>query len=138
MPLYLKLGIVSQRIKELSGTHGHVTDGSNGHATNGANGHSPNGVNEYGANETKLQLQHCTVTDAQNMIMKPDVGTRRPVALPFSAHNQASFKANMNALFQVIHRHSIADVAYTLAAKRSRFTQRGVYIVDKDQVRRLS
>lgn len=122
MPLYLKPGIVSQRIKELSGTHGHVTNGSNGHATNGAHGHSPNGINGYGANETKLQLQHCPVTDAQNMIMKPDAGTRRLVALPFSAHNQASLKANMNALFQVIHRHSIADVAYTLAAKRSRFT----------------
>ena len=105
-------------MKELSGTHGH----------------SPNGINGYGANETKLQLQHCPVTDAQNMIMKPDAGTPRLVALPFSAHNQASLKANMNALFQVIHRHSIADVASTLAAKRSRFTQRAFCIVDKDQV----
>ena len=134
MPLYLKPGIVSQRMKELSGTHGHATNGISGHATNGANGHSWNGIDGYGANETKHQLQHCPVTDAQNMIMKPDAGTRQLVALPFSAHNQASLKANMNALFQVIHRHSMADVAYTLAAKRSRFTQRAFCIVDKDQV----
>ena len=134
MPLYLKPGIVSQRMKELSGTHGHATNGISGHATNGANGQSWNGIDRYGANETEHELQHCPVTDAQNMIMKPDAGTRQLVALPFSAHNQASLKANMNALFQVIHRHSMADVAYTLAAKRSRFAQRAFCIVDKDQV----
>ena len=133
LPLYLKPGIVSQGMKELSGTHGHVAYENNGHAANGPNGHLSHGISGDGANETQHQLQHCPATDTQNMIMKPDAGTRQLVVLPFSAHNQASLNANMNALSQVIHRHSMADVAYTLAVKRSRFTQRTFCIVDKDQ-----
>ena len=133
IPFYIKPGIVSQRMKELNGTNGHVTNGINGHVTNGANGHSSNGISGHGANGTKHQPQHCPVIDAPNMIRKPDAGTHQLVVLPFSAHNQVSLKANMNALSQVIHQHSLADVAYTLAAKRSRFIQRAFCIVDKDQ-----
>lgn len=124
LPHYVKPGIVSQR-KELNGTNGHVT--------NEANGHSSNGISGHGANGTKHQPQHRPVIDAPNMIRKADTGTHQLVVLPFSAHNQVSLKANMNALSQVIHRHSLADVAYTLAAKRSRFIQRAFCIVDKDQ-----
>ena len=134
IPLYLKPGIVGQRTKEPSGSHGRVTYGINGHVMNGANGHLWSEITGNGANDTKDQLQHSAVTDAQNMIMKPDAGTRQLVVLPFSAHNQASLLANMNALSQVIHRHSMADVAYTLAVKRSRFTQRAFCIVDKNEV----
>ena len=133
LPLYLKPGIVSQRMKKKSGTHGHVAHENNGHATDGPNGHLTHGISGDGANETQQQLQHCPAIDTQNMIMKPDAGTRQLVVLPFSAHNQASLNANMIALSQVIHRHSMADVAYTLAVKRSRFTQRTFCIVDKDQ-----
>ncbi|KAL8791268.1 MAG: hypothetical protein Q9213_000225 [Squamulea squamosa] len=158
MPLYVKPGIVSQRMEELNGTNRHVTNGTNGHVTigtnghvangtnghetnginghvtNGANGHSSNGISGHGANGTKHQPQHCPVIDTPSMVMKADTGTHQLVVLPFSAHNQPSLKANMNALSQVIHRHSLADVAYTLAAKRSRFIQRAFCIVDKDQV----
>ena len=134
MPLYLKPGIVGQRTKNLRGTHGQATNGSSGHAMNGTNRHLSNEITGDGVNETKHRLQHYAVTDTENMIMKPDASTHQLVVLPFSAHNQASLKANMHALSQVIHRHSIADIAYTLAAKRSRFTQRAFCIVDKDQV----
>lgn len=142
MPLYVKPGILSHSMKELNGTNGHSTNGSNGHVTNGinghvtngANGHSSNGISRRGANGTKHQPEHFPVIDAPNMIRKANAGTHQLVVLPFSAQNQTSLKANMNVLSQVIHRHSLADVAYTLAAKRSRFIQRAFCIVDKDQV----
>lgn len=152
MPLYVKPGIVGQRMKETNeanghvtnGTNGHVTNGhitdgangyvTNGHVTNGANEHLSNGVNGHGANGTKYQRQHHPVIAAPKMIRKADAATHQLVVLPFSAHSQASLKANMNALSQVIHRHSLADVAYTLAAKRSRFMKRAYCIVDKDQI----
>lgn len=40
----------------------------------------------------------------------------------------------MQALSDVIHQHSLADVAYTLAARRSRYMHRAFYLVDKDQI----
>ena len=142
MPFNVKPGIVNQRMKEMNGANGHVTNGINGHVRNGINRHVTNGANEHTSNEngghgadgTEHQPQHHPVIDAPNMIRKADAATHQLVVLPFSAHSQASLKANMNALSQVIHRHSLADVAYTLAAKRSRFTQRAFCIVDKDQV----
>ena len=141
MPLYVKPGIVSQRMKESNGINGHVTNGSNGHtrnhtnrhAMNGANGHSSNGTSRHGADGFKHQPQHYPVIEAPNMTRKADASTHQHVVLPFSAHNQASLKANINALSRVIHKHSLAEVAYTLAAKRSRFIQRAFCIVDKDQ-----
>ena len=149
MPLYVKPGIIGQRMEELNGTNGHITNGINGHATNEINGHSENGVNGHitnginghtknevkgHSNGTKHQPQHRPTTGAPNMIRKADADTHHLVVLPFSAHNQESLKANMNALSQVIHRHSLADVAYTLAAKRSRYIQRAFCVVDKDLV----
>lgn len=119
MPLYVKPGVVGQRLEELNGVK---TNGTNGHETNGTNGsagHLP---------------QHRPVTDAPTMIRKAVVGTHQLVVLPFSAHNQASLTANMNALSRVLHQHSLADVAYTLATKRSCFSRRAFCIVDKDQV----
>ena len=141
MPLYVKPGIVRQPMKESNGIHGDVTRGDSGdvkmninrHVMNGVNGNPSNGIDGHGANGTKHRPQHCPMIDAPNMIRKADASTHQLVVLPFSAHNQASLKANINALSRVIQRHSLADVAYTLTAKRSRFIQRAFCIVDKDQ-----
>ena len=119
-----------------NGTNGQYLNGSNGHLSNGINGHEGTGTNGRDGNGVDIQPQHCPMIDAPDMIRKADAGTHQLVVLPFSAHNQASLKANMHALSQVIQRHSLADVAYTLSAKRSRFIQRAFCIVDKDQVAR--
>ncbi|KAJ4296346.1 hypothetical protein N0V90_006391 [Kalmusia sp. IMI 367209] len=146
IPLYLKPGIVSSPLEELNGfnghienrVNGHVTNGSNGYSSNGLNGHSTNGyhpnvISENGSGD-KHQSQHSPIVNAPHMSRTANAGTRQLIVLPFSAHNQASLKANMNALSHVIDRHSLADIAYTLSAKRSRFIQRAFCIVDKDHV----
>jgi acyl transferase domain-containing protein/NADPH:quinone reductase-like Zn-dependent oxidoreductase/SAM-dependent methyltransferase/acyl carrier protein len=157
MPLYLKPGIISEHVEKLNETNGHVkngvnghstngingnstnganghsTNGTNGHSTNGTNGHTTNGIGGNGANGTKYKLQHNPVIDAPSMIRKADAGTHQYVLLPFSAHHKESLKANIKALSPVINQHSLADIAYTLSAKRSRYIQRAFCIVDKNE-----
>lgn len=132
LPNYVKPGIFS---KAANGINGHATNGANGHATNGSNGHASAREN---AQDTKAHLQHNPLAIVLELTRKADAATHRYVVLPFSAHNQASLKANMNALSEVLDRHSLADVAYTLAVKRSRYIHRGFSIVDKDHVSQLA
>lgn len=54
----------------------------------------------------------------------PDSPTRRLVILPFSAHDEYSLKANISAIAEVADEYDIADLAYTLSARRSKFFQR--------------
>lgn len=56
--------------------------------------------------------------------------THRLVLLPFSAHNEDSLSANVDAVGEVIERYSLADVAYTLSARRSKFYHRSFCILD--------
>ncbi|KAF2963728.1 hypothetical protein GQX73_g9837 [Xylaria multiplex] len=67
---------------------------------------------------------------------RPDANaiTRQLVLLPFSAHNEASVTLNINALGRTLGRHSLADVAYTLAEKRSRLSSRSFRIVSRDAI----
>lgn len=132
LPSYAKPGVVGQRVEELNGNNGH-------HYTNGANdtnGHA-NGINSLSngtSGSAAQQENHYPVTNTPTLIRKADAGTRQLVVLPFSAHNQASLVANVDALSPVLHQHALADVAYTLAARRSRFTQRAYCIVDKNRI----
>ncbi|CAI6332919.1 unnamed protein product [Periconia digitata] len=150
LPRYVKPGIIEVAVEELKGTNrvsnganGQVTNGTNGHSnngTNGTNGHSTNGTNgnsqiaNGNGTNGKNHAQHSPLLSAPPMSRTATAGTQKHVVLPFSAHNQGSVKANMQALAPVIGRHSLADVAYTLAAKRSRFIQRAYSIVNKDNI----
>lgn len=133
MPRYVKPGIVNWRLNQMNGDH-ETTNGF--HKTNGF--HETNGFHKTIINGTNglagYRPQHRPVTDAPTMVRKADARTRQLVVLPFSAHHQVSLAANMGALSRALHQHSLADVAYTLAAKRSRFSQRAFCIIDKDQV----
>ncbi|KAL5583932.1 hypothetical protein FOVSG1_015283 [Fusarium oxysporum f. sp. vasinfectum] len=64
--------------------------------------------------------------------MRADALTRELILLPFSAHSVSSLQLNIKALTEVIDQQSLADVAYTLALKRSRFQHRCFRIVSKD------
>ncbi|KAI0595293.1 polyketide synthase [Biscogniauxia sp. FL1348] len=122
MPDYVKPGIIEQCPGDPNGArsideiHETIVNGTNG--TNGS---------------ASRQLLHAPVVDEPTMVRKADAPTRQFVVLPFSAHNKASLSANVGALLGVLHQHSLADVAYTLAAKRSRFSHRTFCIVDKDE-----
>jgi acyl transferase domain-containing protein/NADPH:quinone reductase-like Zn-dependent oxidoreductase len=133
LPYYVKPGIV-KRVS--NGANGHATNGLNGHATNGLNSHATDGANGHAMNgeHSHETNTHHPIVAAPKMTRKADAGTHRYVVLPFSAHSQGSLKANMNGLFEVLDRHSLADVAYTLSGKRSRYIQRSFSIIDRDQV----
>ena len=116
LPSYVKPGIVGQHVKRLNGQND--INGKSG--ANGANGHSNSNVLSNGAsNPLDQRKHHNPKTDALKLIRKADAGTRKLVVLPFSAHNQTSLVANVDSLSEVIHQHSLADVAYTLSARRS-------------------
>lgn len=166
-PSYLKPGVLAKDLPKIhetdiehdrNGTNGHANgngsldeqkNGTNGshrangtNSTNGANGHS-NGRNgdahTNGSNGiSDLPNNHRHVIARPEMIRKADAASRKLVVLPFSAHSQTSLEANVDALSQNLHLHTLADVAYTLAAKRSRFTQRAYCIVDKEEIRETS
>jgi acyl transferase domain-containing protein len=53
--------------------------------------------------------------------------------LAFSAHNQATLVRNRDAILSVASKHEIPDLAYTLAAHRSRFQHRGFSIWNNDR-----
>lgn len=142
IPGYVKPGVIHDAAKNVNGVNG-----VNGHArngTNGVNGHKPNGFTNGTTNGTNnsngdSQLvghhsKHSPVIRARRYFTKADAATRQLVLLPFSAHNQASLLANVDALSRVAHKHSLADVAYTLSAKRSRFSHRAYAVVDKSRI----
>lgn len=123
LPDYIKPGILSQRIQELNGRNTMNTH-TNGHT----NGHTDGPTDGSMA----TVQQHSPVNEMLPSIRKADAGTRQFVVLPLSAHNQASLAANVQVLSHALPRHSLADVAYTLAAKRSRFQNRTYCVVNKD------
>jgi len=53
--------------------------------------------------------------------------------LVFSAHDQATLVQNRDAISSVASKHEISDLAYTLAAHRSRFQHRGFSIWNNDR-----
>ncbi|KAL4872107.1 hypothetical protein BDV12DRAFT_183346 [Aspergillus spectabilis] len=68
------------------------------------------------------------------MTNKAYATTPECVLLPFSAHSESSLDVNIAALAGVVHQHSLADLAYTLSARRTKFTQRSYRIIDKNYV----
>ncbi|KAI0545024.1 polyketide synthase [Xylaria curta] len=61
--------------------------------------------------------------------------SRRWVVLPFSAHNESSLELNIASITDALTPDSIADIAYTLGERRSRFTHRAFVIIDRENPR---
>ncbi|KAI3322930.1 thiolase-like protein [Xylariaceae sp. AK1471] len=55
---------------------------------------------------------------------------RSLVLLPFSAHNQTSLDLNIKSLHEIVGKHSLADIAYTLSERRTKFAQRTFRIIE--------
>lgn len=66
--------------------------------------------------------------------VKAPRGTRRMVVLPFSAKEGNALQANMRAISNDMSRFDLADLTYTLSARRSSFKQRTYRIVDNRQL----
>lgn len=78
--------------------------------------------------------QHRPIVQNPALIATANAATRQSVLLPLSAHNEESLKLNVKALSKVTDKFSLADVVYTLGARRSRFAQRSFCILDKDKI----
>ncbi|KAI1805191.1 hypothetical protein F4811DRAFT_517009 [Daldinia bambusicola] len=111
-------------------------NGSNGvEAVHHVNGSVGNGHNQNGNGVQKRpKRMHDPVTNTSSMIGTTSATTRELVLLPFSAHNESSLKLNIDALLLNIHQHHLADVAYTLSAKRSNLPYRAFRVVDRECV----
>ena len=144
-PDYVKPGVVDKAERNSGLANGSAQNGNNVAHTNGTNGFTHANGSHYAngtAHVSKDRHQngptttgHLPVLIAPKTTRRADAGTRQFVLLPFSAHNDSSLKANIDALSRVIDQHSLADVAYTLAARRSKLTQRTFRIANKDDVR---
>ncbi|KAF7538397.1 hypothetical protein G7054_g2978 [Neopestalotiopsis clavispora] len=151
LPGYVKPGIVVPFVPRYSNDHamngnpsngystnGHATNGhaTNGHATNGhgSNGHRPaeNGASSF--HVPRPFPAHSPMVRPLKKTRRTDAKHRPLVLLPFSAHNMESLNLNMTALFQVLDRFPLGDVAYTLASKRSRFAFRSFRIGEESNL----
>lgn len=138
IPGYVKPGVIHDGAKNVNGVNG--VNGNASKGTNGVNGHKSNGFTNGTTNSNGDShlvghpSKHSPVIKARRHFAKADAASRQLVLLPFSAHNQASLLANVDALSRVAHKHSLADVAYTLSAKRSRFSHRAYAVVDKSRI----
>ncbi|KAI3316712.1 hypothetical protein HD806DRAFT_552023 [Xylariaceae sp. AK1471] len=130
LPGYLKPGMVEADKSTVPG-YLSLHDTINGTTSNG-NVSNGNGSNHHHHIEDVTPVKHYPVSDKLVATADAHAGTRQAVLLPFSAHNEASLKLNIIALSKVLDNHSLADVAYTLATKRSLLAQRSFRIVDKD------
>ncbi|KAA8567237.1 hypothetical protein EYC84_010277 [Monilinia fructicola] len=107
--------------------NGHTDDHTNGHTDGHTNGHK----SAYGSG---VPTQHLPIVDDQKLTAISTAATRKFVLLPFSAHNETSLNLNIDALSKVINQYSLADIAYTFGAKRSRLAQRTFRIINKDNI----
>ncbi|KAF1955974.1 polyketide synthase [Byssothecium circinans] len=116
-------------------SNGHANGYTNGvHASNGYNGHHQNGTNGNDASHMVEEARkvHYPFSHAPTLVKDTNAKSRRRVLIPFSAHNETSLGLNIAAISEAIERENLADVAYTLTAKRSRFMQRTFRIVDSE------
>lgn len=141
LPDYVASGVSKSK------ANGNTDDFKNSHANGHQNGHQdglpnglPNGLRSVHPNglqnghQNTKSIQHRPIIETPRLITTPIAATRQLVLLPLSAHNEYSLKLNVDALSQVIDRFSLADIAYTFGARRSRLAQRSFRIVDKDDV----
>lgn len=112
-------------------THSTPRPNGHGHAgfdhDDGANGDT----NGDGTQSSKGGV-HFPIIDPPSMIKAINAPARQVVLLPFSAHNESSLHLNVKALSQDISRHLLADVVYTLSAKRSELSYRAALVVNSD------
>ncbi|KAI0406831.1 hypothetical protein F4802DRAFT_612982 [Xylaria palmicola] len=126
------------RLHPNSELNGHILNGWNSHGHEGevsSNSHMPLGdrCDRNGDGTWNRESEpHHPIVETPILTKSRNKATRKLVLLPFSAHTELSVQLNIEALSQEISEHSLADVAYTLSARRSDLTYRAYRIVDRD------
>ena len=123
LPRYVKPGIITGPERILQAVHSKTANG-NGVFSNRRE------ITDH-TTDAKSLPSHFPVTKKLRTSKRVDADTRQLVLLSFSAHNESSLKLNVAALASVFNKHSLADIAYTLGAKRTTFSQRSFRIIDK-------
>ncbi|KAK4221929.1 hypothetical protein QBC38DRAFT_402515 [Podospora fimiseda] len=106
------------------------TNGVNGHAngvngyTNGVNGHA-NGVNGY----TNGVNGHANGVNGYTNGVNGDKPRGKTYLIPFSAHSDQALEKNIKVISEAVKNSLLADVAYTLASKRSFLSSRAFALV---------
>ncbi|KAI0508959.1 hypothetical protein F5B22DRAFT_658737 [Xylaria bambusicola] len=126
----------SSPISDMSLSNGHTNGYSNGHAngypkeyTNGnQNGHSNGQSNGHTNGHSKNGH-----ANGSGIVVRA-AQTKTKFILPFSAHDERTLHANYIALTRRSHQWNIADIAYTLSARRSRLQSRSFIIKGVDDV----
>ncbi|KAK4663656.1 Type I Iterative PKS [Podospora pseudopauciseta] len=129
-PDYVAPGVFN---KSRTVTNGHTNGHANGHTNGSTNGHTNGNGNGTSNGHQNGSVQHSPVVKIKTTAV-PGASTRQSVLLPLSAHNEQSLKLNIEALAKALDQFPLADVAYTLGNRRSKFAQRSFAIVDKDNV----
>ncbi|KAJ8130860.1 hypothetical protein O1611_g2768 [Lasiodiplodia mahajangana] len=136
-PEYIAPGIFHLKTNS---THNGVTetptngtvDITNGHVGNvHDNGKVNSNTNSIGDG---MAMGHLPIVKKPKSQSTADATTRRFVVLPLSAHSESSLELNLGTLPQAMSKYQLADIAYTLSARRSRFAYRSFCIVNKDQL----
>jgi acyl transferase domain-containing protein len=100
----------------------------------------------YGGANGHVVLDHESMLAERRSITSEQIGTapKRLYILPFSAHTPVSLSANISATAHTIRSATLADVAYTLSARRTKFSHKTFLVVDSttptealDQANRL-
>ena len=132
LPGYKLPGMRLSARKMLSSvTNGHSNGLTNGH-TNGnahdlADGYTNGCSNGHG---NGIKQHYISWLERPELKQTQKAGTRKLVLLPFSAHDDNSLKANIAATADAANDFDLANVAYTLASRRTRFSRRGFAIAD--------
>lgn len=133
LPGYVKPGIVNSTRQ----VNGNLSNGQTNGArfTNGTS--SINGNGHVNGDGSTHEYKHTPVkADLVKKTASSTASTRNFVLLPFSAHNTSSLSQNIDTLNKTLvdkKQWTLADIAYTLGSKRSRFQQRTFRIVDTAQ-----
>lgn len=98
-------------------TNGHANGQTNGHANGHTNGHRKN-IQSNGHNGTSTSVNP----------------PKTQFLLPFSAHDDKTLKANYDILSKHTNDWALADIAYTLSARRSLLQNRSFVVVGSDDV----
>ncbi|KAK8080853.1 hypothetical protein PG997_008671 [Apiospora hydei] len=93
-----------------------------------------NGAAMEDGNPLRDQVRRDQRQDLERMTTSETAATRRRVLLPLSANSAASLKLNIEALTQASSEASLADLAYTLSAKRSKLPHRTFRVVSPDSM----
>lgn len=113
-------------------TPGHVNGLNNGY-TNGRHGHN-GAFNGNGHAVSVNGSQSMAWLKPAKRIQKEQAGTRQFILMPFSAHDDQALKTNIASVSDCLNDFDLADLVYTLGARKSTFSRRAFVVKDSQNL----